>query len=48
MKDNDYNVKAEYWRKIITQCNNRSSDISKAEWLDQHVWSVYRKDRRHH
>ena len=36
MKDNDYNVKAEYWRKVITQCNNRSSDISKAEWLDQH------------
>ena len=21
MKDNDYNVKAEYWRKVITQCN---------------------------
>ena len=36
MKDNDYNVKAEYWRKVIAQCNNRSSDISKAEWLDQH------------
>lgn len=36
MTNKDHEVKAAYWRKVISECNSRSSDITKLEWLHQH------------
>lgn len=35
MTNKDYDIKAAYWRKIISECNNRSSDITKLDWFQQ-------------